>query len=167
MNYRIGFGYDTHRLEEGEDLILGGVKIEHPKGAVGHSDADALIHAICDALLGAANLGDIGQHFPDTSDDFKNIDSKILLRSVVQLLADRSYSVGNIDSTVCLEKPRLAPYIDEMKSSIASTIGCSAEDVSIKATTNERIGFVGREEGVAAYSVVLIQRSPAPSSSPS
>jgi len=157
LNYRIGFGYDTHQLKEGEDLILGGVKIEHSKGSFGHSDADTLIHAICDALLGAANMGDIGQHFPDSSEDFKNIDSRILLKKVVELLAGKSYSVGNIDSTVCLEKPKLAPYIDEMKNSIANTIGCSAEDVSIKATTNEGMGFVGREEGVAAYAVALIK----------
>jgi len=157
VNYRVGFGYDVHQLKEGENFILGGIELEHEKGAVGHSDADVLVHAICDALLGAANLGDIGQHFPDTSDDFKNIDSKILLKNVVQLLADKSYSVGNIDCTVCLEKPKLAPHIDEMKKSIASTIGCSSEEVSIKATTNEQMGFVGREDGVAAYAVVLIR----------
>lgn len=157
MDFRVGFGYDVHQLKEGEDFILGGIRLEHEKGTVGHSDADALIHAICDALLGAANLGDIGQHFPDTSADYKNIDSKILLKRVIDLLSEQGYSLGNLDCTICLEKPKLAPHIEEMKKSIANTIGCSSKDVSIKATTNERMGFVGREEGVAAYAVALIK----------
>ncbi|MBL4754589.1 MAG: 2-C-methyl-D-erythritol 2,4-cyclodiphosphate synthase [Flavobacteriales bacterium] len=157
MKYRIGFGYDVHQLKEGEDLILGGIQLAHSKGTVGHSDADALIHAICDALLGAANLGDIGQHFPDTSQDFKNIDSKILLKEVVALLKRKGYSVGNIDCTVCLELPKLAPHIAEMARTMANVMNIDAGDVSIKATTNERMGFVGREDGVAAYAVVLIQ----------
>lgn len=157
MDYRIGFGYDVHRLKDGEELILGGVRIEHSKGTVGHSDADALVHAICDALLGAANLGDIGQHFPDTSADYKNIDSLILLKKVIGLISDKGYTVGNIDTTVCIESPKLAPHIDGMANTLSSTIGCSKEDVSIKATTNERMGFVGREDGVAAYAVVLIK----------
>ena len=160
MNYRIGFGYDVHQLKEGEDFILGGVRLEHSKGTVGHSDADALIHAICDALLGAANLGDIGQHFPDTSDDFKNIDSIILLKKVIELVAGKGYSVGNIDSTVCLEKPKLAPHLEEMRNTLANAMGIKADDISIKATTNEKMGFVGREDGVAAYTVVLIQTYP-------
>jgi len=157
MNYRIGFGYDVHPLKEGEDFILGGVKLEHSKGTVGHSDADALIHAICDALLGAANLGDIGQHFPDTSEEFKNIDSKVLLNEVIGLIGNKGYTVGNIDCTVCLEKPKLAPHIDEMRNTLAKTMGISSDDVSVKATTNERMGFVGREDGVAVYAVVLIK----------
>ena len=156
MKYRIGFGYDVHQLKDGEELILGGVHVEHHRGAVGHSDADALIHAICDALLGAANLGDIGQHFPDTSPDFKNIDSKLLLKDVAALINKEGYKVGNIDCTVCLEKPKLAPYIDAMKEAISKVAGISRSDISIKATTNERMGFVGREDGVAAYAVALI-----------
>lgn len=156
MNFRIGFGYDVHQLKEGEDLILGGVRLEHSKGTVGHSDADALIHAICDALLGAANLGDIGQHFPDTSAEFKNIDSTILLENVTRLLKDKGYNVGNIDSTVCLEQPKLAPHIEAMKNAIAAAMGTSIDTISIKATTNEKMGFVGREDGVAAYAVALI-----------
>ena len=156
MNFRIGFGYDVHQLKEGEDLILGGIHLEHDKGTVGHSDADALIHAICDALLGAANLGDIGQHFPDTSADYKNIDSKILLKNVVGLIKDKGYGIGNIDSTVCLERPKLAPHIDAMREAIATAMGISSDDVSIKATTNEKMGFVGREDGVAAYAIALI-----------
>ena len=156
MKYRIGFGYDAHQLKEGEDLVLGGIHLEHSRGTVGHSDADALLHAICDALLGAANLGDIGQHFPDTSADFKNIDSKVLLRDVVGLIHKKGYRVGNIDCTVCLEKPKLTPHVDAMKEAIANAMDVNSEDVSIKATTNEKMGFVGREDGVAAYAVALI-----------
>lgn len=158
MNYRIGFGYDVHQLKEGEELILGGVKLDHSKGTVGHSDADALVHAICDALLGAANLGDIGQHFPDNSADYKNINSLILLKKVIELLNEKGYTVGNIDSTVCIESPKLAPHIEEMATTLSHAIGCNKDDVSIKATTNERMGFVGREDGVAAYAVALIKR---------
>ena len=156
MKYRIGFGYDVHQLKEGEDLVIGGIQLEHSRGTVGHSDADALLHAICDALLGAANLGDIGQNFPDTSADFKNIDSKVLLRDVVRLIHKKGYKVGNIDCTVCLEKPKLTPHIDAMKEAIANAMDVNSEDVSIKATTNEKMGFVGREDGVAAYAVALI-----------
>lgn len=156
LKYRIGFGYDAHQLKDGEDLIIGGIHLEHPRGTVGHSDADALIHAICDALLGAANLGDIGQHFPDTSSDFKNIDSKLLLKEVTGLIHKEGYNVGNIDCTICLENPKLAPHIDAMQEAISKVMGISSDDVSIKATTNERMGFVGREDGVAAYAVALI-----------
>ena len=156
MKYRIGFGYDVHQLKEGEDLVIGGIQLEHSRGTVGHSDADALLHAICDALLGAANLGDIGQNFPDTSADFKNIDSKVLLRDVVGLVHKKGYKVGNIDCTVCLEKPKLTPHIHAMKEAIANAMDVNSEDVSIKATTNEKMGFVGREDGVAAYAVALI-----------
>ncbi|MBL4656635.1 MAG: 2-C-methyl-D-erythritol 2,4-cyclodiphosphate synthase [Flavobacteriales bacterium] len=156
MKYRIGFGYDVHQLKEGEELILGGVKLNHTKGTIGHSDADALVHAICDALLGAANLGDIGQHFSDTAEEFKDIDSLILLKKVIELIGEKGYSVGNIDCTLCLELPKIAPHIEEMAKTLSSTMGCDRADVSIKATTNEKMGFVGREDGVAAYAVALI-----------
>ena len=157
MKIRIGFGFDVHKLEEKCDFWLGGVKITHTKGAVGHSDADVLIHAICDAILGAANLRDIGNHFPDTSSEYKNIDSKILLKKTVELIAQKGYKTGNIDATVCLEQPKINPYIGAMKSILAETIGISTDDISIKATTNEKLGFIGKEEGIAAYAVVLIQ----------
>ncbi len=158
MKIRIGFGFDVHKLEEGCDFWLGGVKIAHTKGAVGHSDADVLIHAICDALLGAANLRDIGNHFPDTTAEYKNIDSKILLSKTIDLIVEKNYEIGNIDATVCLEQPKINPYIAEMKAVLAKTIGISADDISIKATTNEKLGFIGKEEGVAAYAVVIIQK---------
>lgn len=147
-----------HQLVEGRDLIVGGVKIDHIKGLQGHSDADVLIHAICDALLGAANLRDIGYNFPDTSADFKNIDSTVLLQRTVKLLKEKGYSIGNIDSTVCAEKPKLNPYIDLMQQRLAEVMGIDIDDVSIKATTSEKMGFVGREEGITAYAVVLIQK---------
>ena len=153
MNIRVGFGFDVHQLEEGKDFWLGGIKINHGKGAVGHSDADVVIHAICDALLGAANLGDIGHHFPDTSFEFKNIDSKILLKSVVALLKEKQYSIGNIDVTLCLQQPKIAPHILEMKMALAPILQVTEEDISIKATTTERLGYVGREEGVSCYAV--------------
>jgi len=153
---RIGFGLDIHQLQEGKELFIGGVKIPHNKGAVGHSDADVLIHAICDALLGAANLGDIGKHFPDTSAEFKGIDSKILLKRVVQLISDKGYVIGNIDSTVCLQKPKIAPYIQAMKEVLASAANIDVEAISIKATTTEKLGFEGREEGISAHAVALI-----------
>ena len=156
MSFRIGFGYDIHDLRTGHECVVGGLSIPHYKGAVGHSDADVLIHAICDAFLGAASLGDIGQHFPNTSPEFKNIDSKILLRKVVALITAKGYSIGNIDSTVCLEKPMLAPHIPEMRKVLAGVMGIGIDDISIKATTTEKLGFVGREEGIAAYAVVLI-----------
>ncbi len=156
---RIGFGFDVHQLSEGKTFYLGGIQIPHDKGGVGHSDADVMIHAICDALLGAANLGDIGKHFPDTSADYKNIDSKILLKAVCELLAKSSFKIGNIDVTLCLEQPKIAPFIPEMKKTMASVMGIPEEDLSIKATTTEKLGYVGREEGVSCYAVALILKS--------
>lgn len=158
MKIRVGFGFDVHQLTEGRDLILGGVHIPHPKGALGHSDADVLIHAICDALLGAAGLKDIGYYFPDTSAEFKGIDSKILLKRVMDLLTERNYTVGNVDASLILEKPKIKPFIDQMRSTLAPVLGITTDDISIKATTNEKMGYVGREEGVAAYAVCLIQK---------
>ncbi len=156
MKVRVGFGYDVHKLAEGRDLWMGGIKLEHSLGLLGHSDADVLIHAICDALLGAANMRDIGYHFPDTSSDFENIDSKILLRKVVKLIADKGYSIGNVDATICAERPKMNPRIPEMKSTLAECMGISEDDISIKATTTEHLGFTGREEGISAYAVALI-----------
>jgi 2-C-methyl-D-erythritol 2,4-cyclodiphosphate synthase len=151
-------GFDVHRLVEGRDLWMGGVKMEHAKGLLGHSDADVLIHAICDALLGAANMRDIGFHFPDTAGEFENIDSKILLRKTVALIADKGYEVGNVDATICAERPKMNPVIPQMKAVLAEIMGIDEEDVSIKATTTERLGFTGREEGISAYAVVLIEK---------
>lgn len=159
MKVRVGFGYDVHQLVEGRELWLGGVRVDHRLGLLGHSDADVLIHAICDALLGAANLRDIGYHFPDTSSDFKNIDSKILLRQTIDLLAQKGYEVGNIDATVCAEQPKLKPVIPQMQQVLAQVMGIDEDCVSIKATTTEKLGFVGRQEGIAAQCVVLIYRS--------
>jgi 2-C-methyl-D-erythritol 2,4-cyclodiphosphate synthase len=153
---RIGFGFDVHQLKEGYALWLGGVHIPHPKGAVGHSDADVLLHAICDAILGALALGDIGKHFPDTDASFKGIDSKILLGRVMQLAADRGYKIGNLDATLCLEKPKIIPYVETMRACIATICSITADDVSIKATTNEKLGYIGSEDGVNAYAVVLM-----------
>jgi 2-C-methyl-D-erythritol 2,4-cyclodiphosphate synthase len=158
MNIRVGFGYDVHKLVEGRELWLGGIKLENPTGALGHSDADVLIHAICDALLGAAGLGDIGSHFPDTSPEYKDIDSKILLKRVIELLAAKGYHPVNIDATLALQKPVIAPYIPAMRSKLAEVMGLTPDEVSIKATTTERLGFEGREEGVSAYAVVLIEK---------
>ncbi len=159
MKVRIGFGFDVHQLREGKELWLGGIKLSNaPKGAVGHSDADVLIHAICDALLGAAGMRDIGFHFPDTSFEFKGIDSKILLAKVISLLHSENYSVGNIDCTLVLEQPKINLHIDLMKQTLASIIGVETNDIGIKATTNEKMGYVGREEGVCAYAVALIQK---------
>lgn len=158
MKIRTGFGFDVHRLVEGRDLWLGGIKIEHTMGLLGHSDADVLIHAICDALLGAANLRDIGYHFPDTAGEFENIDSKILLKKTVALIATKGYMIGNIDATVCAERPKLKNYIPQMQQVLAEVMGIDADDVSIKATTTEKLGFTGREEGIAAYAVVLITK---------
>lgn len=149
MKVRVGFGYDVHQLVEGRDLILGGIKIEHCKGLLGHSDADVLLHAVCDALLGAANMRDIGYHFPDTSADTLDIDSKIILRKTINLLATKGYKVGNIDATICAERPKLNPYVPAMKACMAQIIGCDEDDISIKATTTEKLGFTGREEGMA------------------
>ncbi len=158
MQIRVGFGFDVHQLREGRDLWLGGVKIEHSKGALGHSDADVLIHAICDAILGAPNLRDIGYHFPDNSGEFKDIDSKILLSKTVNLAAGEGWTINNIDSTLCLEKPKIMPHADAMKAAIAQSAGIDAGLISIKATTNEKMGFIGREEGVVAYAVVLLTK---------
>ena len=160
MAYRIGSGIDFHQLVEGREFWLGGVLIPHDKGALGHSDADVLLHAICDALLGALSLGDIGVHFPDTDDTYKNIDSKVLLRKTMNLISDRGYSVVNIDSTLCLQLPKIKPYVEEMRATIAEILGIHFNDVSIKATTTEKMGFVGREEGLVAYATVLLQKEP-------
>ena len=154
--FRIGFGYDVHQLVEGRDLWLGGIKIDHSLGLLGHSDADVLIHAICDALLGAACMRDIGYHFPDTAAETDGIDSKILLAKTMQLLRDKGYELGNIDATVCAERPKLNPHIPQMQQCLADVIGCDPGQVSIKATTTEKLGFTGRQEGISAYAVVLI-----------
>lgn len=160
MKYRIGYGFDVHQLAKGKPLFLGGISIpSSPIGAIGHSDADVLIHAICDALLGAAALGDIGMHFPDNSAEFKNIDSKILLGRVVKLIKEKGYSIGNIDATVILETPKIMPHVANMKKALANVIGITEEDVSIKATTNEKMGYVGRQEGISAHAVALIEKS--------
>lgn len=156
MNIRVGFGYDVHQLEEGRQFWLGGILIDHSKGAVGHSDADVLVHAICDALLGAASLRDIGYHFPNTDPRFKDIDSKKLLATVVSLLQEKNYAIGNVDATVCLEAPKINPYIPQMQKVLAETMNIEVGDVSLKATTKEKLGFVGNEEGVEAYAVALV-----------
>lgn len=158
MKIRVGMGYDVHALVEGRDLWLGGIKIEHDKGLLGHSDADVLIHAICDAMLGAANMRDIGYHFPDNAGEFKNIDSKILLARTVEIIATKGYSVGNIDATVCAERPKLKNHIPVMQETLARVMGIDVDDVSIKATTTEKLGFTGRQEGISAYAVVLIEK---------
>lgn len=158
MKVRVGMGYDVHRLVSGRPLILGGVRIEHEKGLLGHSDADVLIHAICDALLGAANMRDIGYHFPDTAAETDGIDSKILLHKTVELIATKGYTVGNIDATVCAERPKLNPHVPQMKQCLAQVIGCDEDAISIKATTTEHLGFTGREEGISVYAVCLIER---------
>ena len=154
--FRTGFGIDFHQLTEGGELWIGGVKLEHTKGALGHSDADVLLHAICDAMLGALSLGDIGFHFPDTDESYKNIDSKILLQKTIQLITEAEYVVGNIDSTLCLETPKVKPYIPQMQKVISEILMISENQVSIKATTSEKMGFVGRQEGIAAYATVLL-----------
>ena len=158
MKVRVGFGYDVHALVPERDLWLGGVKIEHTMGLQGHSDADVLIHAICDALLGAANMRDIGYHFPDTAGEYKDIDSKILLFDTMELLRDAGYTLGNIDATVAAERPKLNPHFPEMKRVMADVLQVDVEDISIKATTTEKLGFTGRQEGIAAYATVLIQK---------
>ncbi len=155
---RVGFGYDVHRLVEDRELWLGGIRLEYSKGLLGHSDADVLVHAICDALLGAANMRDIGYHFPDTAGEYENIDSKVLLKKTVQLIASKGYAVGNVDATVCAERPKLNPHIPLMCRTLAAVMGVDEDDVSIKATTTERLGFTGREEGISAYATVLIVR---------
>ncbi|MBH70388.1 MAG: 2-C-methyl-D-erythritol 2,4-cyclodiphosphate synthase [Flavobacteriales bacterium] len=156
---RIGFGFDIHQLREGLDFWLGGIKIPYEKGSYGHSDADVLIHAICDALLGAANLGDIGKHFPDSDPRFKNIDSKVLLKEVDSLLKKNGYSINNIDSTICLQEPKIEKYINEMQKTLSHCISLDQENISIKATTSEKLGFIGKKEGVSAYAVVLIKKN--------
>ncbi|MEW5845317.1 MAG: 2-C-methyl-D-erythritol 2,4-cyclodiphosphate synthase [Bacteroidota bacterium] len=158
MDFRIGFGFDVHQLQEGLPFWLGGIQLEHTKGSLGHSDGDALIHAICDAMLGAANLGDIGLHFPDTDPSLKGIDSKILLRKTMDIVASKGYSIGNIDSTICLQRPKVKGYIPQMQAVLAKTLGIDPQQISIKATTTEKLGFVGREEGVSAYAVVLLKK---------
>lgn len=154
---RVGFGYDVHQLVEGRDLWLGGVKIEHSMGLLGHSDADVLIHAICDALLGAANMRDIGYHFPDTSDATLDMDSKVILREVIRLIGEKGYCLGNIDATICAEQPKLNPHIPAMQQCLADVINTDPDNISIKATTTERLGFTGRREGISAYAVCLLK----------
>lgn len=158
MKIKVGFGFDVHQLVDGRDFWLGGIKIPHEKGALGHSDADVLIHAICDALLGAANLGDIGVHFPDTDDSFKGIDSKILLAKTLHLIIEKGWKISNIDCTLVLERPKIKPYVPQMQKKLAEILNIDMEDVSIKATTNETMGFIGRQEGVVAYAVTLLQK---------
>ena len=158
MNIRVGFGFDVHQLAEGEEFWLGGILVPHEKGAVGHSDADVLIHTICDAVLGAADLRDIGFHFPDTDQKYKGIDSKILLKDVMSILRKEGYELGNVDATIALQQPKINPHIPEMKKVLAEVMSVSPGQVSIKATTTEKLSFVGREEGVSAYAVALIQK---------
>ena len=158
MNFRIGFGYDVHQLVLGRDFWLGGIKIPFEKGGLGHSDADVLIHVICDALLGAANLGDIGKHFPDNSDEFKDIDSKILLKRVMHLVRENKYEIVNIDSTICLQLPKLSPHIEKMKLELSHCMDIDINDLSIKATTTEKLGFVGSGAGISAYAIVMINK---------
>ena len=155
---RIGMGYDVHQLVEGRDLWLGGIKIEHTHGLLGHSDADVLIHAVCDALLGAANMRDIGYHFPDTADETDGIDSKILLAKTMELIKTKGYTLGNIDCTVCAEQPKLNPHIEDMKICMAKVMQADLDQISIKATTTEKLGFTGRKEGISAYAVALIEK---------
>ena len=158
MKIRVGFGFDVHRLVPDRELWLGGIKIDHSLGLLGHSDADVLIHAICDALLGAANMRDIGYHFPDTSADTLNIDSKILLKKTIDLIATKGYRLGNIDATICAERPKINPHVEAMMTSLAKVMDTDEENISIKATTTEKLGFTGREEGMSAYATVLIEK---------
>ncbi len=158
MKIRVGFGFDVHRLVPDRELWLGGIKIDHSLGLLGHSDADVLIHAICDALLGAANMRDIGYHFPDTSADTLNIDSKILLKKTIDLIATNGYRLGNIDATICAERPKINPHVEAMKACLAKVMDTDEENISIKATTTEKLGFTGREEGISAYATVLIEK---------
>ena len=158
MEIRVGMGYDVHRLVEGRDLWLGGIRIDHSLGLLGHSDADVLIHAICDSLLGAANRRDIGYHFPDTSDETLDMDSKIILRKTMQLIKEKGYRLGNIDATICAERPKINPHVEAMKECLAKVMDCQPDQISIKATTTEKLGFTGREEGIRAYAVCLIER---------
>ena len=155
---RVGMGYDVHQLVEGRDLWMGGIKLEHTMGLLGHSDADVLIHAICDAILGAANMRDIGYHFPDTSTETEGMDSKIILKKTIELIATKGYHLVNIDATICAEKPKMNPHIPAMQQCMAQVIGCDPDQVSIKATTTEKLGFTGRQEGISAYAVALIEK---------
>ncbi|MDB2622092.1 2-C-methyl-D-erythritol 2,4-cyclodiphosphate synthase [Flavobacteriales bacterium] len=159
MNIRVGFGFDVHQLKEGEEFWLGGILVPHEKGAVGHSDADVLIHTICDALLGAANLRDIGFHFPDTDQQYKGVDSKILLKEVMSILRKEGFELGNVDATIALQRPKINPHIPEMKKVLAEVMSVSSSQISLKATTTEKLSFVGREEGVSAYAVALVQKN--------
>lgn len=159
MSYRIGHGVDFHQLKKGQDLWIGGVKIPYSKGAVGHSDADVLLHAICDAILGALALGDIGVHFPNTADEYKNIASSILLQRTVEMMKNEGYDLVNIDSTICLQEPKIKPYTEEMQEHIAAITGLTIKDVSIKATTTEKMGFIGKGKGIMAYAAVLLMKS--------
>jgi len=156
---RIGFGFDTHKLEVNRDFWLGGIQIPHDRGATGHSDADVLIHAICDALLGAAGLGDIGTHFPDTSSEFKNIDSKVLLKRTLDLITEKGYTIGNLDTTIVLQNPKISSYVPEMIKTLAEILKTDKSRISIKAKTSEKLGFIGREEGLSAYAIVLLQET--------
>ena len=156
MKIRVGMGYDVHQLVEGRELWIGGIRLEHTMGLLGHSDADVLIHAICDAILGAANMRDIGYHFPDTSAETEGMDSKIILRKTIELVAAKGYQLGNIDATICAERPKMNPHIPEMQRTMAEVIGCEPDQISIKATTTEKLGFTGRQEGISAYAVALL-----------
>ena len=159
MNIRVGFGFDVHQLKAGEEFWWGGILVPHEKGAVGHSDADVLIHTICDALLGAANLRDIGFHFPDTDQQYKGVDSKILLKEVMSILRKEGFELGNVDATIALQRPKINPHIPEMKKVLAEVMSVSSSQISLKATTTEKLSFVGREEGVSAYAVALVQKN--------
>lgn len=159
MKFRIGQGYDVHRLVEGRELWLCGIRLDHTLGLLGHSDADVAIHALCDAILGALTLGDIGYHFPDTDPAYKGADSKILLSRVCEMMRSRGYEIGNVDITICAERPKMRPHIDDMRRSLAEVMKCAVEDVSVKATTTERLGFTGREEGISAMAVVLLREN--------
>ena len=158
-------GYDVHRLVEGRELWMGGIKLDYEKGLLGHSDADVLIHAICDAILGAANMRDIGYHFPDTSAETLNMDSKVILKKTIELIASKGYALGNIDATICAERPKMNPHIPQMQETMAKVIGCDPDQISIKATTTEKLGFTGRQEGISAYAVALIQKTQTDTSS--
>jgi len=155
---RVGMGYDVHQLVKGRDLWMGGIKLEHELGLLGHSDADVLIHAICDAILGAANMRDIGYHWPDTSKDTEGMDSKIILKRTIELIATKGYHLVNIDATICAERPKMNPHIPQMQQTMADVIGCDVDQISIKATTTEKLGFTGRQEGISAYAVALIEK---------
>lgn len=159
MKIRVGFGFDVHQLTEDRKMVVGGIEVPHTKGPLGHSDGDTLIHAICDALLGAANMRDIGYHFPDTSATYENIDSKIILKKTIDIIASKGYSINNIDSTICLQRPKVKEFIPKMQACLAEVCGIDIDDISIKATTTEKLGFEGREEGMSAYAVVLIQKN--------